>query len=609
MGTKEPLLLHHHSGPGIASGPIERYYPVGMAHTATRGSMKDDGDEGPALTRRLTGYGDPAFARFLRGAFLKASGSTEDDFDRPVVGIATTESDFNPCHASSPALVSAIRRGVTLAGGLAFTFPTISLHESFAYPSSMLLRNLMAMDTEEMLHALPLDAVVLVGGCDKTIPAQIMGAVSADVPALVAPVGPMLAGMDQGERLGACTDCRRLWAAHRAGEIDDTRLERAQEHLMPTHGTCMVMGTASTMACLAEVLGFVLPGGSSIPAVHSERLRFGERTGRRAVEMAVERSPRPTSLVTKTGLRNALVVLQALGGSTNAVIHIAAIAGRAGIELDLDELDRIGRGTPVLADLKPIGRGFMEDLHQAGGLPALMRVLAGDLALTTPMADGRSLAEVLEDWPEWTDETVIRRADDPVAPGEAISVLRGSLAPNGALLRRAAATDELLQREGPALVFDGLEDLRARIDDPDLTVTPEHILVLRGVGPVGGPGMPEAGSIPIPRKLAQDGIRDMVRISDARMSGTAYGTVILHVSPESAVGGPLALARDGDLIRLDYRSRRLDLLVPDEEISLRRERLPTRPPPSRGYQRLFAERVLQAEGGCDFDFLRGEPGP
>jgi dihydroxy-acid dehydratase len=376
---------------------------------------------------------------------------------------------------------------------------------------------------------------------------------------------------------------------------------------MPTHGTCMVMGTASTMACLAEALGFVLPGGSSIPAVHSERLRFGEATGKRAVEMAAQRGPLPKSSVTPAALENAATVLQALGGSTNAVIHLAAIAGRAGLTLDLDALDRIGRETPVLADLKPIGRGFMEDFHQAGGLPALLRRLAGKLDLTATAGDGRSWADVLGDWPDWVDERIIRRADDPLAPGEAIAVLRGSLAPNGAILKKAAATDHLLRHEAPALVFDGLEDLQARIDDPDLPVTPDHILVLRGVGPVGGPGMPEAGSIPIPRKLAREGIQDMVRISDARMSGTAYGTVLLHVSPEAAAGGPLALVRDGDVIRLDVSARRLDLLVPEDELGRRRDELPPRPLPSRGYQRLFAERVLQAERGCDFDFLVGEP--
>jgi dihydroxy-acid dehydratase len=555
------------------------------------------------LSRRLTQYGDERFARFLREAFLGASGLTDDATGRPVVGIASTESDFNPCHATSPQLIEAIRRGVMMGGGLPMVFPTISLHESFAFPSSMLLRNLMAMDTEEMLNALPLDAVVLVGGCDKTLPAQIMGAVSADVPALVVPVGPMLAGRDEGERLGACTDCRRLWSAWRAGDLDDARLKQAHGRLMPTHGTCMVMGTASTMACLAEVLGFVLPGGSTIPAIHSERLRFGERTGHHAVTMARAGAPHPRSRITSGALRNAILLLQALGGSTNALIHLAAIAGRAGLILDLDEVDRVGRDTPVLVDLKPIGRGFMEDFHQAGGLPALLRRLADRLDLSAPAADGRTLGEVIDAWPGWVGAGVIRDFDRPVAPGEALAVLRGSLAPNGAILKRAAATDALLQHEAPALVFDGLDDLARRIDDPGLPVTPEHVLVLRGVGPVGGPGMPEAGSIPIPAKLARSGIRDMVRISDARMSGTAYGTVILHASPEAAIGGPLAFVQDGDRIRLDFVGRRLDLLVDDAELARRRERFRAPPKPERGYARLFAEHVQQADRGCDFDFL------
>jgi dihydroxy-acid dehydratase len=524
-----------------------------------------------------------------------------------VVGIASTGSDFNPCHATAPQLIDAIRRGVTLAGGLPFTFPTISIHESFAYPSSLLLRNLLAMDTEEMLRALPLDAVVLVGGCDKTLPAQIMGAVSADVPALVAPVGPMLAGWDAGERLGACTDCRRLWAAHRAGDIDDARLARARGRLMPTHGTCMVMGTASTMACLAEALGFVLPGGSTIPAVHAERLRFGEETGRRAVALAERQEPTARTLVTAGSVRNAVVVLQSLGGSTNAIVHLAAIAGRAALPLDLGEVDRIGRETPVLVDLKPIGRGFMEDFHQAGGLPGLMRRLSARLDLSVPAADGRPLGDLIDAWPAWTDDAVIRPLDRPVAPGEAIAVLRGSLAPGGAVIKRAAASGALLQHEGPALVFDGLEDLAARIDDPALPVTPDHVLVLRGIGPVGA-GMPEAGSIAIPAKLARAGVKDMVRISDARMSGTAYGTVVLHVAPEAAAGGPLALVQDGDRIRLDTAARRLDLLVDEAELGRRRAlfRPPTLPP--RGYARLHARHVLQADRGCDFDFLVGDGG-
>jgi dihydroxy-acid dehydratase len=558
------------------------------------------------LSARLTRYGDDRFARFLREAFLEATGLTPDAFDRPVIGIASTASDLNPCHATAPPLIDAIRRGITMAGGIAFTFPTISIHESFAYPSSLLLRNLLAMDTEEMLRALPLDAVVLVGGCDKTLPAQIMGAVSADVPSLVTPVGPMLAGWDGSERLGACTDCRRLWAAHRAGEIDDKHLARARGRLMPTHGTCMVMGTASTMACLAEALGFVLPGGGTIPAVHSERLRFGERTGRRAVELAERGGATARALITPASMRNAIVVLQALGGSTNALIHLAAIAGRAGLPFDLEQVDRIGRETPVLADIKPIGGGFIEDFHRAGALPALMRTLSSRLDGSVVAADGRQLGELLQAWPGWIDDSVIRPIDRPVAAGEALAILRGSLAPGGAVLKRAAATGALLQHEGPALVFDGLDDLAARVDDPALAVTADHVLVLRGAGPIGA-GMPEAGSIPIPAKLARAGVKDMVRISDARMSGTAYGTVILHVAPESAAGGPLALVQDGDRIRLDTGARRLDLLVNDDELARRRTLFRPPPLPSRGYARLHAAHVLQADRGCDFDFLVSDP--
>jgi dihydroxy-acid dehydratase len=360
------------------------------------------------------------------------------------------------------------------------------------------------------------------------------------------------------------------------------------------------------MAALAEVLGFVLPGGSSIPAAHSERLRFGELTGRRAVHLARLRAPLPRALITDSALRNAITVLQALGGSTNGVIHLAAIAGRAGHRLDLDEVDRIGRETPVLVDLKPIGQGFMEDFHHAGGLPALLRRIAARLDTTALAADGRSIGDLLNAWPDWTDDRVIRQLSNPVTAGEAIAVLRGSLAPDGAVLKLAAASRALFQHEAPVIVFDGLSDLAARIDHPDLPVTPEHVLILRGVGPVGGPGMPEAGSIPIPARLARAGVKDMVRISDARMSGTAFGTVIVHASPEAAAGGPLALARDGDRVRLNVSGRRLDLLVDDAELARRRSELRPQVAPARGYARLFAEHVLQANLGCDFDFLRHE---
>jgi dihydroxy-acid dehydratase len=363
------------------------------------------------------------------------------------------------------------------------------------------------------------------------------------------------------------------------------------------------------MACIAETLGFVLPGGGSIPAVHSERLRFGERTGTLAVALARNRGPTPRSLVTAASIRNAITVLQAIGGSTNAVIHLAAIAGRAGIPFELADLDSAGVDVPVLVDLKPIGTGFMQDFHHAGGLPALMRRIATRLDLRTPTADGRTIADVLDTWPGRIDDRVIRDISNPVATGPAIATLRGNLAPDGAVLKAAAASLALLQHEGPALVFDGLADLDARIDDPDLPVTADHVLVLRGAGPVGGPGMPEAGSVPIPAKLARQGVRDMVRVSDARMSGTARGTVILHVAPEAAVGGPLALIRDGDTVRLDFAARRLDLLVDDDELGRRRDTFERAPLPPRGYARLYAEHVTQADAGCDFDFLREPRSP
>jgi dihydroxy-acid dehydratase len=557
------------------------------------------------LRSRVTQYGDDEFALFLRRGFLKGAGYTDEALDRPIVGILSTASDFNPCHGTAPRVAEAIARGVRLAGGLPFVFPTVSLHESFAFPTSMLLRNLMALDAEEMIRAQPLDAVVLIGGCDKTVPAELMGAVSADMPAILVPVGPMLAGRHEGARLGACTDCRRLWAAFRAGAIDREDLDRAHDNLMPTSGTCMVMGTASTMAVLAETLGFTLPGAASAPAVSSERMRIAEASGARAVAMAVAGEPRPRSLVTRSSLRNAAVVLQAISGSTNAIIHLAAIAGRAGLSFDLDEFDHIGRQTPVLADLKPAGLHYMEDFHAAGGVPALWRRLAGMLDLSTPTVGGDRLQDILDRWPAWTDASIIRPLERPVVQGEAIAILAGTLAPNGAALKLAAATPALTRHEGPALVFDSLDDLAARIDDPALPVTPRHCLVLRNAGPIGAPGMPEAGALPIPKKLLAQGVKDMVRISDARMSGTAFGTVVLHASPEAAAGGPLALVADDDTVRLDATARRIDLLVEEQELARRRARW--RPPakPSRGYARLYVERVNQAPAGCDFDFLAG----
>jgi dihydroxy-acid dehydratase len=557
------------------------------------------------LRSRLAQYGDEEFALFLRRGFLKGAGYTDDALQRPIVGVLSTASDFNPCHATAGRLAESVARGVRMAGALPFVFPTISLHEAFTFPTSMLLRNLMAMDVEEMLRALPLDAVVLIGGCDKTIPAELMGAISANVPAIVLPVGAMLAGRHEGARLGACTDCRRLWAAYRAGKLDSDELNRAHDQLMPTAGTCMVMGTASTMACIAETLGFTLPGAATAPAVSSERTRLAEATGARAAQMASAGGPLPRDILSRAALRNASVVLQAASGSTNALVHLAAIAGRAGIAYDLIEFDRTGRDVPVLVNLKPAGAHFIEDFHAGGGVPALWRRLRDKLDLSAATVSGESLAEIVARWPIYTDDEVIRPLDRPIYPAQAIAILTGNLAPNGAAIKLASATENLTTHEGPALVFDSLEDLAARIDDPSLPVTPEHCLVLRNAGPIGAPGMPEAGALPIPKQLGAKGVTDMVRISDARMSGTAFGTVVLHVTPEAAVGGPLALVRDGDVVRLDAPARRLDLLVDDAELQRRRGDWKAPAHPTRGYAKLYVEHVTQADQGCDFDFLAG----
>jgi len=557
------------------------------------------------LRSRLAQYGDEAFALFLRRGFLKGAGFTDDALDRPIVGVLSTASDFNPCHATAGRLAEAVSRGVRMAGGLPFVFPTISLHEAFSFPTSMLLRNLMSMDVEEMVRALPLDAVVLIGGCDKTIPAELMGAISADMPAIVLPVGSMLAGRHEGARLGACTDCRRLWAAYRAGTLDQANLERAHDQLMPTAGTCMVMGTASTMACLAETLGFTLPGAATAPAVSSDRIRIAEATGKRATEMAIKGGPTPREILTPAALRNASVILQATSGSTNALVHLAAIAGRAGIAYDLAEFDRVGRDTPVLLNLKPAGSFFMEDFHSGGGLPALWRRLPDLLDLKARTVMGETLGDVIARWPAYVDDEIIRPLDRPVASNEAIAILSGSLAPHGAAIKLAAATKTLFKFAGPALVFDSLADLAQRIDDPALPVTEKHCLVLRNAGPVGAPGMPEAGALPIPKKLGAKGVTDMVRISDARMSGTAFGTVVLHVTPEASAGGPLALVHDGDVIAFDAAARRLDLEVDEAELARRRAMWSPPKAPARGYARLYAERVTQADKGCDFDFLAG----
>jgi dihydroxy-acid dehydratase len=562
------------------------------------------------LRKGLTSYGDAGFSLFLRKAFIKAAGYSDDALDRPIIGITDTASDFNPCHGNAPQLIEAVRRGVMLSGGLPMAFPTISIHESFAHPTSMYLRNLMAMDTEEMIRAQPMDAVVLIGGCDKTLPAQIMGAASAGIPAVVLPVGPMVVGHHRGEVLGACTDCRRMWGQHRAGKIDEAEIEVISGRLAPSVGTCMVMGTASTMACMIEALGLSLPYSAAIPAPHAERFRCGEATGRVAVEMARRSGPAPKALLTQGSLRNAMTVLQAIGGSTNGLVHLAAIAGRVGLRVDLEEFDAIGRRVPVLVDLKPSGDHYMEHLHHAGGVPRLLQELEPFLDLDAPTVLGGTLGDYLALAEEVPGQTVIRPRDNPLKSTGGMAVLRGNLCPDGAVIKHAAATPSLLKHTGRAVVFDSVEDMTNRVDDPELDVTADDVLVLRNAGPKGAPGMPEAGYLPIPRKLAQAGVKDMVRISDARMSGTAFGTIVLHVTPEAAVGGPLGLVRDGDQIALDVEKRSIELLVDEAELARRSdEARSARPVPRRGYAKLFHDTVLQADRGCDFDFLAGEDDP
>jgi dihydroxy-acid dehydratase len=558
------------------------------------------------MRRALTSYGDEAFSLFLRKAFIKAMGYSDDALARPVIGITDTFSGFNACHRNVPELIQAVKRGVMLAGGLPIEFPTISLHESFSHPTSMYLRNLMSIDVEEMVRAQPMDAVVLIGGCDKTVPALLMGAASANVPAIVLVTGPMMTGSHHGERLGACTDCRRFWARFRAGEIDEREITDINAALAPSAGTCMVMGTASTMACMTEALGMMLPGGAAIPAVHADRLRAAEATGARAVVLAAE-GLTPDRIMTPRAIENALRMLLAIGGSTNAIVHIAAVAGRLGIGIDLQAFDRLGRETPVLVDLKPTGQHYMEDLFKAGGVTAILRELKPLLNLDCVTVSGKTLGENIDAAPAPFAQDVVRPFANPIFRDGGIAVLTGNIAPNGAIIKQAAATPALLQHTGRAVVFGSLEDLAERVDRDDLDVNADDVLVLQNAGPKGAPGMPESGYLPIPRKLARQGVKDMIRISDARMSGTAFGSIVLHVSPESAVGGPLALVRTGDRIRLDTAGRRIDLLVDPAELEQRRQAW--RPPApraedARGYRKLFLEQVEQAEHGCDFAFLK-----
>jgi dihydroxy-acid dehydratase len=566
--------------------------------------MSDDTAHG--FARGLTNYGDRDFSLYLRRSFASSMGYSREMLSKPIVGIAYTASGFNNCHRHFPELLEAVKRGVLSSGALPLEFPTVSLGEVFLNPTSLKFRNLMSMDTEEMIRAQPMDAVVLMGGCDKTVPAQLMGAASADLTAIQLVAGPMMTSKYGDERLGACTDCRRFWGKYRAGEIDQPAIEDIEGRLATTAGTCAVMGTASTMACIAEALGMSLPGTAAIPAVHADRLRAAEATGTAAVRL-IGNPIRPSEIITRASVENALRVLLALGGSTNAIIHLTAVAGRRGIDIPLTWLNELSDTTPVLVNLKPVGENYMEDFFAAGGLGTVLRELQPLLNLECMTVTGQTLGERLSEPADRADRKVIASACDPLEPQGGLVALFGNLAPNGAILKRSAADPALFEREARAVVFSSLEDLARRIDDPDLDVTADDALVLQNAGPSSASGMPEAGYLPIPRKLAARGVKDMIRISDARMSGTAFGTIVLHVSPEAAAGGPLALVRTGDRIRLSVANKSIDLMVDEAELARRRAAFTdTRPAPEtlRGYNRLYAQEILQAEQGCDFGFMR-----
>ena len=556
------------------------------------------------MYKNLTNYGDSEFSIFLRKAFIKGMGYSEEMLNKPIIGITNTYSDYNPCHGNVPDLIKSVKAGILSSGAIPLEFPTISIHESFAYPTSMYLRNLMSIDTEEMMKAQPMDACVLIGGCDKTVPAQLMGAFSANIPAIQLVTGPMLTGSHRGERVGACTDCRGYWAKFRAEEIDLAEINEVNNQLVPTVGTCGVMGTASTMALITEALGMMISNGASAPAVSAERKRIAEETGKVAVEIA-SKSFNPKSFLTLKNFKNALTVLSAIGGSTNGIVHLTAMAGRLGIDIDLNEFDKMTKDTPMIVDLKPSGSGYMEDLFKSGGLPRILNELKDYLYLDAITVTGETIKEIIDkNKYNWKQE-VIRKVENPIFDKGSIAVLKGNLAPRSAIIKQSAASKELLAHEGVVEVFENLQDLANRIDSDDLNVTKDSILLLKNIGPIGAPGMPEAGLIPIPKKLAKQGVKDMVRISDGRMSGTAAGTIILHVCPEAAAGGTLDIVKTGDIIKLDVKQRLLELKLSDEEIAIRKKSKKSNTEiKRRGYDKIFHESVLQADKGADFDFLR-----
>ena len=557
------------------------------------------------ISKGLTSYGDEEFSKFIRRSFAKSMGYTNESLEKPIVGICYTESGYNNCHRNFPEMLEAVKRGVLSSGALPISFPVISLGETFLNPTSMVYRNLMSMCVEEMISAQPMDSVILMGGCDKTVPALLMGAFSANIPSVLLVSGPMMTGRYKNERLGACTDCRRFWSKYRANKINKEEINVIEDNLATTAGTCAIMGTASSMAIIAETLGIMVPGTSCIPSVHSDRLRASEETGVIASTLAKDNELLPSNIITKKSFENALRVLLSISGSTNAIIHLTAVAKRLGIYISLKEINKISDETPVLVNLKPTGEGYMEDLYASGGLDPILNELKDQLHLDTMDIAGQTLKQRLENRKKYQkNDTIVYSKSNPLNKKGGLIALHGSLAPEGAILKRAAASEHLLEHEGRAIVFSSLADLAERIDDPDLDVSQNDILVLQNAGPSSQSGMPEAGYLPIPKKLSEKGVIDMVRISDARMSGSAFGTIILHVTPESNIGGPLSVVKTGDKIKLSAENKTIDLLVSEEEI---KERLlkfkKNQVAYKRGYKYLYQKHVLPATDGCDFDFL------
>tara|TARA_B100001741_G_scaffold125624_1_gene103375 strand:- start:827 stop:2542 length:1716 start_codon:yes stop_codon:yes gene_type:complete len=561
------------------------------------------------LKKNLSDYGDKEFSNFIRRSFSKSMGYSNKSLDKPIVGICYTESGYNNCHRNFPEMLEAVKRGVHASGALPIVFPVISLGETFLNPTSMMYRNLMSMCVEEMILAQPMDSVILMGGCDKTVPALMMGAFSANIPSCLLVSGPMMTGRHKGERLGACTDCRRFWAKYRSNEIDKNEINLIEDKLATTAGTCAIMGTASTMAIIADVLGIMIPNTSSIPAVHSDRLRASEDTGSLGASLALKKGILPEKVVTKKSIENAIRVLLAISGSTNAIIHLTAIARRIGINISLEEFNRISEETPVIVNLKPVGKGYMEDFNASGGLNSVLLELQNKLHLDTIDITGQTLKQRLKKINNsYVDRKIIFSKSTPVNKNGGLIALFGSLAPEGAILKRAAASKKLFEHKGRAVVFSSLNDLAKRIDDPNLDVKKDDILVLQNAGPSSNSGMPEAGYLPIPKKLAKKGVKDMIRISDARMSGSAFGTIVLHVTPESNKFGPLAIVQNGDYIRLSVRNKSLNLLITDKEMKKRLSKISKNKKVfyERGYKSLYQKNVLPATQGCDFDFLKNK---